>query len=105
MQKDIQGNTPLHVAIARGKHERHLSRVIEELLQQGKEEQLRSRNIQGMTPLHAVMLRKHASEYVALLLLRAGADPHAKDSLGRTPYQWLQRRWEWTAVSKFFICN
>lgn len=101
--KDDQGNLPIHTAISTGNDDWRLSRVLEALLQQEKDTQLRSLNDKGMSPLHALTRCRNASEQIALLLLKAGADPYAQDRLGKTPYQWLQRRWDWTGVSKFFI--
>jgi ankyrin repeat protein len=69
------------------------------------QEQLMSRNNRGMTVLHVVIYGHHPLEQIILFLLRAGADPHAVDALGRSPFNWLQRRWDWTGVSKFLTHN
>jgi ankyrin repeat protein len=99
--KDLHGNIPLNIAIARWRHESRVPEMISTLLRHHKQEQLTSRNHSGMTPLHVVTHSDHLLERAALFLLKAGADPHAIDDLGRIPYNWLQKRWDWTGVSRF----
>lgn len=99
--KDQHGNIPLNIAIARWRHESRVPEMISTLLRHHKQEQLTSRNHTGMTPLHVVTYSDHLLEHAALFLLKAGADPHAIDDLGRIPYNWLQKRWDWTGVSRF----
>lgn len=101
MTKDQYGNIPLNIAIARWRHESRVPEMISTLLRHHKQEQLTSRNYSGMTPLHVVTHSNHLLEHAALFLLKAGADPHAIDDRGRNPYNWLQKRWDWTGVSKF----
>jgi hypothetical protein len=69
------------------------------------QEQLMSRNHCGMTVLHIIVYGHHRLEQTVLFLLRAGADPYAVDDLGRSPFNWVQGRWDWTGVSKFLTQN
>jgi ankyrin repeat protein len=69
------------------------------------QEQLMSRNHYGMTVLHIIIYGHRPLEQTVLFLLRAGADPYAVDDLERSPFNWLQGRWDWTEVSKFLTQN
>ena len=102
---DQCGSIPLHAALRRWREGSRVPEIIRILLQHRMQEQLMSRNHRGMTVLHVVVYGHHPLEQVILFLLKAGADPHAIDALGRSPFNWLQRRWDWTGVSKFLTQN
>jgi ankyrin repeat protein len=103
--EDQRGNIPLEAALRRWRRGSKVPEIVQTLLQQQMQEQLMSRNHCGMTVLHIIVYGHHPLEQTVLFLLRAGADPYAVDDLGRSPFNWLQGRWDWTGVSKFLTQN
>jgi ankyrin repeat protein len=106
-QKDEDQRTPLHVA-ARFNH----PQVVQWLLENGAKVSPKAYN--QFTPLHLSV--DHAE--VCDLLLKAGAEPHAKSAFGESPLQkvtaklsekWVQETPEqltkWNAVLDAFLAN
>ena len=77
--RDMQGLTPLHVAV-RGGHQR----VVRLLLAAGAIVDCRHSS-SGTTPLHTAA--RHGRRDCSLLLLDCGANPDLKDWTGKTPLQ------------------
>ncbi|XP_077297906.1 uncharacterized protein LOC143919454 [Arctopsyche grandis] len=80
-QRSIRGQTPLHFAFERGNIE-----VINVLLENGADEQLRSND--GKTLLHFVSSYTETSK----ILLEKGFDPNEPDKYGDTPFM-IAVRW------------
>lgn len=74
--KDVQGNTPLLIAVNSGQKE-----VAEFLIAMGAD--LNSSNTYKYTPLHYSILRRHFD--IAEMLIKAGADPNIPNVWGYTP--------------------
>ncbi|HOY68404.1 MAG TPA: ankyrin repeat domain-containing protein [Candidatus Ozemobacteraceae bacterium] len=82
--RDAKGNTPLHL-IAEATDTAEAVATGKRLISAGAS--VNAANHVGATPLHAVAVSDTSYEAVALFLLRAGADPLAKDAIGQTPRQ------------------
>jgi ankyrin repeat protein len=76
---DIEGNTPLHVAVEAPKNE---LATVQCLLESGAK--TNAANLIGATPLHYVCLRKGNHRGVANILLENGADVNAQTYSGKS---------------------
>ena len=76
--QNIDGNTPLHIAIHKKDEE-----ILNLLLKKGANVNLT--NCQGETPLHSLLAWPAHFPLIANLLLERGADVNIQNSLGNTP--------------------
>lgn len=86
--KDYKKITPLHNAVDQGSYD-----VIEFLLTKGAEVNIQSEFYDNPTPLHEAV-RSIDSDYyykIVQLLLKYGADIHAKNKEGETPLEFVKR--------------
>mmetsp|Transcript_44481 Transcript_44481/g.96775 ORF Transcript_44481/g.96775 Transcript_44481/m.96775 type:complete len:342 (-) Transcript_44481:107-1132(-) len=79
-ETDVEGNTPLHVAVEAPRNE---IATLQCLLEMGAEINLV--NYLGAAPLHYVCLRRQNQRGVANILLENGADIHSQTLAGKTP--------------------
>ena len=79
-ETDVEGNTPLHVAVEAPRNE---TATLQCLLEHGA--CINEPNDLGVTPLHCVVLRKTNQRGVAKLLLEHGAEVDARTLTGKTP--------------------
>jgi ankyrin repeat protein len=94
---DSQGFSTLHRAAIRGDHE-----AVKDLLARGADTDVAQRQYQG-TPLQYAAARGHGQ--AARLLIEAGANINATDSLGRTPLMWAAMKGQQELVKLLVECG
>lgn len=98
--KDVEGNTPLHVAVEVLKNE---IAIMQTLIVYGSN--VNEPNAIGATPLHYVALRKSKARPVANVLLEQAADPNARTVAGKTPLHFACQKNAVEFVEVLLLCQ
>lgn len=101
-EKDIEGNTPLHVAVEAPRNE---TATVQCLLEMGAD--INALNDMGAMPLHYVCLRRSNHRGIANILLENGANIDGQTRAGKTPLHFAceQQNPELVEVLCMFLAN